>query len=709
MNESRTVPRAASAHVPLPKPRRKPGPGPFALLTAGGLICVISDIDALANMVSFSNGVVVAAGQAVGEVDEATIRRLQIREAIKAHLAKEQSVYRQGIKVLSLFFIDHVVKYRDYRREDTKGDYAQIFEEEYGAAVNEFLAELPFDHGGYREYLSNIDVDRTHKGYFSIDKKTRHLTDPTVKTRGEMAGQTDDVEAYDLILKEKERLLSFDEPVRFIFSHSALREGWDNPNVFVMGMLKHSDNTVSRRQEVGRGLRLAVNQTGERMDTASTVHSINTLTVVAGESYRTFVENLQKEIVDSLASRPRTADIDYFAGKNVQDTAGNTVKITDHMARQIYQYLVRNSYCDADDAITEAYHEARNAGTRAQLPPELQPYAEKVFGLIDSVFTASQMEIAEDDRRARTNPLTDNFYKKEFQELWKRINHKAVYKVDFDTAELVERCTTTLHTQLNVTPLTYTVRRGTQAEKIDYGGLSAGNGFVVTEDERYYEGTARSSVSYDLVGKVAAGTGLLRSTIVAILKGIEPAVFDKFRANPEQFIAGAIRLINEQKAATVIEKISYHSLEDRFDTDLFTINQVKQDYTRATKELRKHIYKRAIVESDTERKFVEDVDVANEVVVYAKLPKGFAIPTPVGDYNPDWAIAFEEGKVKHVYFVAETKGSMSDMQLRAIESARIQCATEYFKELNRRIDKQGVTYGKVSSYRELRMIVAPGT
>ena len=334
-----------------------------------------------------------------------------------------------------------MVKYRDYSQPDEKGDYARIFEEEYEQLKNEYLSELPLDNHEYRKYLAEIPVGLTHNGYFSIDKKKK-LIDSKVKKRGEQAGLSDDVSAYDLILKDKERLLSFEEPVRFIFSHSALREGWDNPNVFVMCMLKHSDNTISRRQEVGRGLRLSVNRHGDRMDVAATVHDINILTVVASESYKDFVANLQREISDTLSARPRKADEAYFTGKVVTTETG-AMEISSDNAKDIEFYLIQNGYVDRNRQIIDQYHEAKVNGTLATLPPELAPHAEQIFGLIDSVFSESQLPGVDDDRKPKTNPLNTNFEKKAFKELWNRINRKAVYRVEFDSDELIRKSIST--------------------------------------------------------------------------------------------------------------------------------------------------------------------------------------------------------------------------------------------------------------------------
>jgi type III restriction enzyme len=663
---------------------------------------VVSDINANTDTLDFTNGVELFVGEAYGDVNEAALRRIQIREAIKAHFDKELALFQQGIKVLTLFFIDEVVKYRDYSIADEKGDYARIFEEEYSQYLNEVLDQ---DETQYIEYLKGIDASRTHSGYFSIDKKTKRMADSDVEKRGENAGLSNDVDAYDLILKDKERLLSFAEPVRFIFSHSALREGWDNPNVFVICALKHSDNTISRRQEVGRGLRLSVNQTGDRMDHPAIVHDVNVLTVVAGESYKDFVSALQKDISESLSARPRVADEAYFTGK-VLKTATGDVEVTPQLARQIYKYLLKNDYSDEADRITTAYHEAKKDGSLVPLPAELQAHAEQIYLLIDSVFSDSQMFDISDDRRPKKNPLNSNFDKQEFKALWNRINRKAAYSVDFDSAELVTKAVTELDKSLCVTPLQYTIQTGEQASLATYDGLKEGDAFVlkVTETEKSVY-SIHSAVKYDLIGKVAEGTQLTRRTTADILKGINVDVFKQFRTNPESFIAEAVRLINEQKATMIIEHLAYDPIEDKFDLDIFTAGQTKQDFSRAGEKLKRHIYDYVITDSGIERDFVKELDTCTEVVVYAKLPRGFLIPTPVGDYNPDWAVSFREGTVKHVYFVAETKGSMSSMALNEIAKTKIKCARKFFDEINRKYAPENVKYDVVNSFGKLMELV----
>lgn len=661
----------------------------------------ISQIDYNTDTVEFSNGIVLMAGEANGDVSEVDIRRIQIRETIKAHLEKEKQLFAQGIKVLSLFFIDEVVKYRDYSEADERGEYAQIFEEEYEHLKGEYLSELAIDNEEYRKYLAGIDAAKTHNGYFSIDKKTNRLKDPKVGAR---AVDSDDVDAYDLILKDKERLLSFEEPTRFIFSHSALREGWDNPNVFVMCMLKHSDNTISRRQEVGRGLRLSVDQHGDRMDLPAVVHDINVLTVVASESYRDFVAGLQSEIVDTLTSRPRQANEAYFTGKTL-NTEDGPIDVTAAMAKQIYRYLIKNDYTDDADQITEAYHQAKEQGELAPLPEELKPYVDQIFQLVDSVFCDAQLPKIDDGRKPKTNPLNSNFERKEFQELWSRINRKAVYRVDFDSSELVPKCIKAIDSHLRVTPLQYTVMAGMQKDALTDDELSKGQGFTENEQATYRAHTVASRVKYDLVGKVAEEAHLTRETTALILQGIEPVVFGEFKKNPEHFISEVARLIAEQKASMVIERLAYDEVDERYDVDIFTASQTGQDFSRATEKLQRHVYDYAITDSDVERKFVKELDVSEEVVVYAKLPRGFLIPTPVGDYNPDWAISFKSGRVRHIYFVAETKGTMSSLKLREIEKTKIECAKKFFDEISQKVTQDRVKYDVVTDYAKLMDVV----
>lgn len=658
---------------------------------------IISQTGSQQDSIEFTNGTILHAGEAIGDVSEKDIRRIQIRETIKAHLDKEKQLFAQGIKVLSLFFIDEVVKYRDYGRDDMKGDYARVFEQEYNQLKDEYLSEIPIDNENYRKYLAEIKASKTHGGYFSIDKKTNRLKDSAAKKSGENVGLSDDVDAYELILKHKERLLSFENHTRFVFSHSALREGWDNPNVFVMCMLKHSDNTISRRQEVGRGLRLSVDQNGERVDQPAIVHDINVLAVVASESYKNFVAGLQTEIAESLSSRPRKATIEFFVGKML-DTDTGQVEVTPQMANQIYRYLAKNDYTDDNDFITDTYRDAREISPLAELPDDLKPYANQVFDLIDSVFDDSKLPRIDNGRGLKVNPLNENFDKKEFQELWSRINRHAVYRVDFDSNELIRKASDALDKELRVTPLRYRVESGIQRKGITSDQLEGGEAFKVTASYTEEGGTVHSDVSYDLVGKIAGNVHLTRKTVANILSRINTEVFKQFKMNPEHFIAEASRLIKEKNATTIIEQLRYDTVEGGYKKNIFTEAQVGQDFSRATGKLKKHIYDHCITDSKVERQFVEDLDTSGEVVVYAKLPRGFMIPTPVGHYNPDWAISFHKGSVKHIYFIAETKGSMSTLELREIEDSKIKCARKFFNAINDRIDSGKVKYEVVKDY-----------
>lgn len=670
----------------------------------------ITNIDANRDVIELSNGEIVVSGQlADSDVTEETKRRIQIREVVRAHLDKERQLFSQGIKVLSLFFIDEVAKYRDYAREDTLGDYARVFEEEYSTIRDEVLGEFAIDDATakYQDYLRRDEVGAVHEGYFSIDKKTKRQVDGKVSGRGDDKGQSNDMDAYDLILKDKERLLSFSEPVRFIFSHSALREGWDNPNVFVMGMLKKSDNTVSRRQEIGRGLRLAVDQLGERMDTGTVgerVHDINELTVVTDESYSDFVDGLQKEISESLSARPRKASVKFFAGKTFETPAGESV-VEEALAQALYKYLIKNDYLNDDDTISETYKEAKAAGAlAAPTSAVLLPVIDFVWPLVDGLLI--DVPLPPDDRKLKILAPNVNLEKKEFQALWGRINHKAVYQVKFDSQELIGKCVKELNKQLHVAAMQYVVQTGQQRESLAADDLTNRAGFAVSSTETHTEAvTASSQVKYDLLGEIAEKTQLTRRTVVAILRGVDPGTFAKFRLNPEQFITEAARLINEQKATVVVEHLTYDTLEERFDSAIFTANQTKQDLAKAGGPLKKHIYDYVVTDSKIERAFATELDASKEVAVYAKLPRGFFIPTPVGNYNPDWAIAYTEGSVKHIYFVAETKGSLSTLQLKGAEDAKIECARKFFACLNEKND-QNVTYGVVTDYTELMQLVS---
>ncbi len=673
---------------------------------------VISEVDAIHNTISFTNGVVISAGTVSGDVNEITLRRIQIRETIRAHFDNERRLFSEGIKVLSLFFIDAVAKYRKYDDNgEQAGEYARIFEEEYALQLNE---ELELEDTPYQRFLKDIAPADTHNGYFSIDKKSKRLVDPTVAARGEEAGNATDVDAYDLILRDKETLLSFPDSkddadtrlrkqVRFIFSHSALREGWDNPNVFVICTLKHSDSTISRRQEVGRGMRLCVNQYGERMDNPATAHDLNVLTVVANESYEEFVKGLQSDIHDSLSERPREANEAYFTGKVLAGAGpdGADLTVTPGMAKQIYRFLVKNDYSDDANHITDAYHQAKKEGALAALPDDLKPHAEHIYQLIDSVFSEGALPDYENNRGTKQNVLNDNFHKKEFQTLWQKINRKAAYTVSFDSDELIAKAVKALNKELRVEKLKFVIKKGEMDSSLTKDELATNHAFTVEEQTtETARGSIQASVSYDLLGSIAESTQLTRKTVADILAKLELPVFNQFKSNPEAFISRASTLIKEQKATIIIEHLAYDPIDETYDSLIFAVEKNKEDFSKAFKA-KNHIYDYVFTDSKGERKFVEELDVSTEVKVYAKLPRGFSIPTPVGDYNPDWAIVFDAGKVRHIYFIAETKGSMSKLELRPIEESKIECARKFFAK----ITSNEVKYDVVSSYEKLMDLV----
>ena len=662
---------------------------------------VVSEIDPFTGILTFTNGDTLRKGDVTGDVSEDDMRRVQIRETIESHFEKEQELFRMGIKTLSLFFIDEVAKYRQYDEEGNEllGEYGKVFEQEYLSVLNEHRTMFDTD---YLAYLDSVNVHDVHKGYFSIDKKG-HSVNSSVKRGTDLS---DDISAYDLILKNKERLLSFEEPTRFIFSHSALREGWDNPNVFQICTLKHSDSTTQKRQEVGRGLRLCVNLSGSRMDAdalGDKVQDINVLTVIASESYAAFVDGLQKQTEAVLYDRPRKATIEYFAGRSIK-LDGRTVKVDDHQARAIYQYLVRNSYVDEEDNVTKEYREDAQAKTLAPVPDSLKLIEEGIHTLVQAIYDESVLKkMFEDANKPKVleNPLNDRFEKAEFQKLWNTINHKYAYAVDFNSDELISKAITHIDSELYVSQLQYAVSHAAQRDTLDADMVRSGDSFNAAQTRtKTLKHAVHGQVPYDLLGKIAEGTVLTRRTVAAILKGIKPSTFAMYQRNPEEFITKVTRLIKEQKAAMIVEHITYDTIEGSYDSSIFTAEKHGLTMDKAypaKKAIQDYVFTDGSAEKSVERKFAESLDGADEVFIYAKLPRGFFIPTPVGHYSPDWAIVFHEGAVKHIYFVAETKGTMESLNLRPIEKSKIDCAKKLFAKLSDGL----VTYDHVDSYQEL--------
>ena len=671
----------------------------------------ISDIEGGTQVLRFSNGITLSAGEVIGDTSEDNIRRIQIRQTILSHLEKEKDNYNRNIKTLSLFFIDEVGKYRQYgdNGEELNGEYGKIFEEEYTNVLNEFIT---LEDTPYMNYLKDIDVKTTHRGYFSIDKKTNRMIDGTVEKRGELAGLSNDISAYDLILKNKERLLSFDEPTRFIFSHSALREGWDNPNVFQICTLKHSDSTITKRQEVGRGMRLCVNANGDRIDGSNTkgdIHKINILTVIASESYKDYVAGLQDEIVRELSQRPQKATKEYFVGRVLKDENGNKITLDNKLADKLHRYLIQSFYVDDNDKLTQKYKDDMKDNTFIQLPNELVPYAGDVHKLVQSVDKASLLaDIIKNGNATKLdkNPLNENFEKAEFKKLWNNINHKYMYTINFDSDELVENAVRVINNKLFVSENTYTIVTGGQRAIMDKNQLERGAAFGAEKSRTAKLNVAsNSSVKYDLIGKIAQNAKLTRKTACKILKGLQSHVFNMFSTNPEEFIKKVSDFIIEQKGSMVVKDITYNMLSDKYDDSIFFVDRQNVDIDKiykAKKHIQDYVITDGLAKDSVEKKFAEELDIADEVCVYAKLPRGFAIPTPVGDYTPDWAIAFNDNMgIKHIYFIAETKGTMSSMQLREVEKIKIECAKKLFNEMS----TSKVKYHEVKSYKDMLEVI----
>lgn len=666
----------------------------------------VKTIDGRDSSIEFINGIKIFAGDVIGRVSEEQLRRLQIRETILSHIDCERRLFYKGIKVLSLFFIDEVANYRQYDEtgQASRGMYARMFEEEY-QEITEHL-QIGIGEEEYIKYLDSIKADKTHLGYFSIDKNKKtgqeRFIDSKLSDKRERT--SDDIDAYSLIMKDKERLLDIHEPVRFIFSHSALREGWDNPNVFQICTLKQSGSDIRKRQEVGRGLRLCINQNGERMDVSTLgedVQNVNVLTVVASESYDTFAKGLQTEMAEAVADRPRAVTIDLFEGKVIKDDDGNEQVVDNDMAQSIYEGLIANGYIKKG-MLTDKYYEDKKNGN-VTLADEVANCTIDVINIIDSVYDPQAFQ----PENARKNNVElcvddDKLNSDEFKQLWKRINQRTAYVVDFETDELIEKAIASLNASLCVSKVYLKIETGTMESIESKEALTDGTAFTKHSGKAHVMNiTANSSVKYDLIGKIVALTGLTRRTVVSILRGIESYVFRQFAFNPEEFIIKASELINEQKATMIIQRITYDKLQDSYDTNIFTEPTIKGQLRVNAMKTNRHLYDYLIYDSTKERDFAYELEIRDEVVIYVKLPSGFYISTPVGKYNPDWAISFKIGSVKYIYFVAETKGSMRSTQFRKIEDAKIHCAREHFKAIN----TDGIEYEVVDSYEKLLQYV----
>jgi len=649
---------------------------------------VVKEINGLTNRISLTNGVELTVGQTTGET-------------IKSHIEKERMMFSKGIKVLSLFFIDEVSKYRlyDNKNNQQKGVYAKVFEEEYRQAIR----QLNLFENEYNDYLHRFAVEGIHKGYFSIDKKGHFVNSKENKNEG---GISNDESAYDLIMKNKEKLLSLNEPTRFIFSHSALREGWDNPNVFQICTLKHSQSEISKRQEIGRGLRICVNSHGERMDDSvleSDFFDINKLTVVASESYDSFAKALQNEIVASLSERPVKLTIDVLNKRVIKNEKGEKFTFDNQSSMDLIFDMKTKGYIDNNYQITDVLIKAIESKSY-EVPEKLKGFESCVSELMQNIYTTANFTAAENESANNINETVlkpnDNFAKKEFQNLWKKIKVKTVYEVDFASQELILKCIKAIDNNLTVKKILINITSGQQQDKIDEATLKAGESMKKEKSITERAESLLGPLKYDLVAEIAKETNLTRKTIVKILQDLRQDTFYNFRVNPESFIRGVAQIINSEKAAMLINNIVYSKTDKTYDDSIFTINNFKGSLAKNILQVKKHVLDYVKTDSDIERKFASDLE-CEEVLVYAKLPGGpggFKIPTPLGNYNPDWAIVFNTDKFKYVYFIAETKGSMETLQLKEIEQKKISYAKKHFEALGH----ADIKYDVIDSYQSLR-------
>lgn len=457
-------------------------------------------------------------------------------------------------------------------------------------------------------------------------------------------------------------------------------------------------------------MRLCVDSRGIRQDgdiLPDEVHKVNRLTVIASEGYASFVSDLQKDIRADLYDRPMLADMEFFTGKIFTMPDGTKHIVTNVEAQDIYYQLRNNDYITKIGEVKEQFHIDLQSGTLKPLDDDLRPYTEQVYKRVQSIFNPKVLDdMIDDGSKPQTpeNKLNDNFTKKEFQELWHRINHKYAYTVDFDSEELISKAVAAIDKELNVSRLSYVVTRGEQKDSLTHDDMEHGNMLHEdTADHNVLRTDVVSTVKYDLLGKIGANTKLTRKTVATILTKILPTKFNLYKVNPEEFIRKVSRLIMEQKATIIVEHISYNQVGGEYSSDIFTQEKhtTMDKAYEGKKSIVDYVFTDGNATESVERKFVQHLDTAKEVVVYAKLPKGFHIPTPVGNYSPDWAIAFQEDSVKHIYFVAETKGSMSSLDLRGIEKGKIACAEKLFTQLS----SSQLKYGKVDSFEGLMNIV----
>lgn len=600
-------------------------------------------------------------GESVGDIDDRAIKEQQIRKTIEEHLNKELALNHRGIKVLSLFFIDKVSNYRYYDADGVRhnGIYAEMFEKNYRE-----LIQRP----KYRTLFLDIDLEslshEVHGGYFSGDKKGGNSDKEWKDTSGTTAV---DESAYNLIMRDKETLLSFDSKLRFIFSHSALREGWDNPNVFQICTLNETKSEVKKRQEIGRGLRLCVNQNGERQHG----FAINTLTVMANESYEKFAATLQKEYEEEEGIRFGILESHSFANIPIHQSDGSTAYLGVEKSEQIYQAFKACGYLNEKDEVTDSLKIALKTNT-LQVPAELAEHKHAIASVCKKAAGGLNIKPANDKRPVHLNK--ERFLSEDFKELWDRIKYKTTYKVEFDSETLVERCCEKMQLELNVgsAKLMYTKAK----VQVSEGGVDT------TETQRLSAMTTDGREQLpDIITYLQNRTGLTRRTIVKILT--ESKTLNLFKKNPQAYMDQVAKLIGSTMQLFIVDGIKYTKLGDTefYAQELFDSEELTGYLERNMFESHRSVYDYVVYDSDVERGFAEQLENNESVKVYAKLPDWFKVPTPLGSYNPDWAVVIEDNGLNKLYFVVETKGSIEGKNLRPKEQAKIRCGEKHFAAL----------------------------
>ena len=638
---------------------------------------IIDNIDCFPGeeSVTFSNGEFLNVGDVLGNVDDAAMKKAQIRQTIEMHLNKELHYVKQGIKVLSLFFIDEVAKYRDYSREDEKGDYQRWFEEEYSKLINQPRYKVLREK--YGDYIST-DPTAVHDGYFAQDGKGR--------VKNSNGTTNDDETTYQLIMKDKERLLSFDEPIRFIFSHSALKEGWDNPNVFQVCTLVETKDTMTKRQKVGRGLRICVNQDGERVLDPK----YNTLSVIANESYKEFASTLQKEL-ESDNFKFGIIEPVSFAGIAVKQRDGKVAELTQKESEQIFNYLVKNEYMTSKGKITNKYHQDKH-NDKFVLPGEFESFTSKVIRRIDNL--SREIEIKDASTKVPVKLNKEVQLSPEFISLWNKIKQKTVYSINMDTDKLKSQAIE----QISLMPRIKPDKIDAQITNIDITKQGVKDvGHQVRELGAVYE---FEKMTYpDFIRRLQDSTGLLRKTIIEIVS--KSGRLSEFYINPEEWIKQVSKILLSVKKENLTDGIKYEKVDEYYEQD-FIFNDEElygyKDRNILDVSSEKNIYDHVIYDSEIEREFAIDAENDDDVILYAKLPSRFKIDTPIGNYNPDWAVVLNTDEGEKLYFVAETKGTENINDLKGSEKKKILCGRKHFEVID-----TGIKYKVVKELKTLKI------